>query len=219
MVDRPDLKNRCGTCARFIHVVEEIDETGEVRRHGECLLRVWPAPIYENNTCSSYVLVEDLISGKARAAARAKPRVAGAPRERNDAALPPRRLDFEIPEELLDMDKNEFKEILRDVIRNELGVTEVRLAPRFVGGEVIIKPGKEGTQDKRIPIDTLFNKIVMVRDKLRVLEQKINAHPQLGADEKVQMQQYITGCYGSLTTFNVLFAERGDNFVGQRGDE
>jgi hypothetical protein len=59
----------------------------------------------------------------------------------------------------------------------------------------------------------------MIRDKLRVLEQKINSHPKLAADEKVQMQQYVTGCYGSLTTFNVLFANREDTFVGQKGDE
>jgi hypothetical protein len=58
----------------------------------------------------------------------------------------------------------------------------------------------------------------MIRDRLRVLEQKINGHPKLGDDEKVQMQQYVTSCYGSLTTFNVLFANREDQFVGQKGD-
>ena len=84
---------------------------------------------------------------------------------------------------------------------------------------MILKPGKEGLQEKRIPLDALFHKIVMIRDRLRVLEQKINGHPKLGADDKVQMQQYVTACYGSLTTFNVLFADREDQFVGQKSDE
>jgi hypothetical protein len=80
-------------------------------------------------------------------------------------------------------------------------------------------PGKEGTQEKRIPIESLFHKIVMVRDKLRVLEQKVNGHSKLTDEEKVQMQGYITACYGSLTTFNVLFQERTDGFIGQRSDD
>lgn len=117
------------------------------------------------------------------------------------------------------MDADEFRRVLADVIRDELGVSEVELAGRWEGGEVILKPGKEGVQEKRVSIESLFHKIVMIRDKLRVLEQKINAHPKLAADEKVQLQQYVTGCYGSLTTFNVLFANREDNFVGQKGDE
>ena len=117
------------------------------------------------------------------------------------------------------MDKDEFREVLRAVIRDELGVGDAGLGGRWEGGEVILKPGKEGTQEKRIPIENLFNKVVMIRDKLRVLEQKINANPKLTNEEKVQMQQYITGCYGSLTTFNVLFADKRDQFVGQRGDE
>jgi hypothetical protein len=109
--------------------------------------------------------------------------------------------------------------VLAAVIREELGVGEVELAGKWDGGEVILKPGKPGLQEKRIPLDSLFSKVVMIRDKLRLLEQKLNAHPKLAPDEKVQLQQYITGCYGSLTTFNVLFSNRDDQFVGQKGDE
>jgi hypothetical protein len=124
-----------------------------------------------------------------------------------------------LPEDLLDMDADEFRRVLAEVIRDELGVSEVEIAGRWEGGEVVLRPGKDGMQEKRIPIESLFHKVVMIRDKLRVLEQKINAHPKLAPDEKVQMQQYVTGCYGSLTTFNVLFAQREDQFVGQKGDD
>lgn len=217
MNDRPDLDKRCGSCARFVRVVEKIDENGEVRRHGECLLMVWPAPLYETSTCTQYVKRGTFQAKPSAKPARAvrSPRPAGAP------ASPGVRepLSFQLPEELLDMDADEFREVLRAVIRDELGVGDARMGGRWEGGEVVLKPGKEGTQEKRIPIETLFSKVVMIRDKLRVLEQKINAHGKLTPEEKVQMQQYITGCYGSLTTFNVLFADKADQFVGQRGDD
>jgi hypothetical protein len=119
-----------------------------------------------------------------------------------------------LPEDLLDMNPDEFRSILREVLRDELGVGDVELGARWVGGEVVLKPGKEGTQEKRVPIDAFFHKVVMIRDKLRVLEQRINAHAKLSDEEKVQMQQYVTGCYGTLTTFNVLFANRDEGFAG-----
>lgn len=114
------------------------------------------------------------------------------------------------------MDVDEFKSALRQVIREELAVSAVEMGARWKGGQVILKPGKEGTQEKAIPLEAFFHKIVMIRDRLRVLEQRINAHAQLADDEKVQMQQYITQCYGSLTTFNILFAEKEDGFSGQK---
>jgi hypothetical protein len=117
------------------------------------------------------------------------------------------------------MDAEEFRKVLSQVLREELGVRPVELAGKWEGGEVILKPGKEGLQERRIPIDALFHKVIMVRDRLRVLEQRINSHAKLGDDEKVQMQQYVTACYGSLTTFKVLFADRDDQFVGQKGDD
>jgi len=84
---------------------------------------------------------------------------------------------------------------------------------------MVLKPGKEGTQDKAITIESFFHKIVMIRDRLRVLEQRINSHAALSDDEKVQMQQYITQCYGSLTSFNILFAEpKEEGFSGQKTD-
>jgi hypothetical protein len=210
----PDaLDGRCGTCARFVRVVEKIDDMGEVRRAGECLLGVWPSPLYETSTCSQWVR-----RGAARALLqprRAVPRESERRPDMGTRASTPTSL----PEDLLDMDAEEFRNVLAAVIREELGLADVQMAGKWSGGELILKPGKEGQQEKRIPLDSLFHKIVMIRDRLRVLEQKINGHPKLGGDEKLQFQQYVTGCYGSLTTFNVLFANREDQFVGQKGDD
>ncbi|GAB4202709.1 MAG: hypothetical protein OHK0013_16240 [Sandaracinaceae bacterium] len=132
--------------------------------------------------------------------------------ERAQARLLPKEID-------IDMDIDEFRSVLREVLRDELGLGETELGDRWRGGELILKPGKQGTQEKRIPLDQFFHKVVMIRDKLRVLEQKINSASGLSADEKVQLQQYVTGCYGSLTTFNVLFRDREDWFVGQSSKE
>jgi len=223
MSDPDPLDRRCGSCARFVRVIEKIDENGEVKRHGECLLGVWPAPLYATSTCSQYVK-RGTFTAKPQAPARSQSsgRTFGgrALRSLPIAGETTRgKLEFTLPEELLDMNADEFREVLRDVIREELGVGNAPIGTRWEGGEVILKPGKEGTAEKRMPIESLFSKVVMIRDKLRVLEQKINAHGKLTAEEKVAMQGYITGCYGSLTTFNVLFANKSDNFVGQKGDE
>ncbi len=222
MTDVPDpYDKRCGSCARFVRVIEKIDDNGEVKRHGECLLGVWPAPLYATSTCSQYVKRGTFVARpEARSSSsRASSRVTRTSSAHGHSQGARPKLEIDLPEELTDMNADEFREVLREVLRDELGLSNTPIGSRWEGGEVILKPGKEGTQEKRIPIDALFTKIVMIRDKLRVLEQKINANAKLGAEEKVQMQQYVTGCYGSLTTFNVLFANKSDNFVGQKGDE
>jgi hypothetical protein len=210
------VERRCGTCARFVRVVETIDSTGEVRRTGDCLLGVWPSPLYATSTCSQWVL-RGAFEARPDRPQRTRPRLA----PRSPSPRPtgqPHEASPDLPEDLLDMDADEFRRVLSEVIREELGVGEVDMAGKWEGGEMILKPGKEGLQEKHIPLEALFHKIVMIRDRLRVLEQRINAHPKLGADEKLQLQQYVTSCYGSLTTFNVLFANRDDHFVGQKGE-
>jgi hypothetical protein len=117
------------------------------------------------------------------------------------------------------MDIDEFRRVLREVLAEELGSGRAELGGRWQGGELILKPGREGTAEKRVPLEAFFHKIVMVREKLRVLEQKLNNHDMLTDEDKVQLQQYITACYGSLTTFNVLFARREDGFVGAAGKD
>jgi hypothetical protein len=128
--------------------------------------------------------------------------------------------DPSLPKEIdIDMDIDEFRRVLREVLSEELGISRVEMGGRWQGGELIMKPGKPGTQEKKVPLDAFFHKIVMVRDRLRVLEQKINSSDQMSDADKVQLQSYITACYGSLTTFNVLFAKREDGFIGAAGSK
>ena len=94
-----------------------------------------------------------------------------------------------------------------------------QIADKWKKGTLIIKSYDDSVKPKEIPLDTFFHKIVMLRDRLRVLEQKINAHPVMTDNEKVDMQQYITRIYGSLTTFNILFKNSSQVFVGEKGKE
>lgn len=127
--------------------------------------------------------------------------------------------DFEVIEALEDdLDTVSFSEVekmLKNVLQRWSDVTpQVSIADKWKGGKLIMEPGTQ-TQSKEVPIDTFFHKIVMVRDRIRVMEQKINSS-NLEESEKIDLQQYITRIYGSLTTFNVLFKNQSDYFVGEK---
>lgn len=112
-------------------------------------------------------------------------------------------------------------EAVKNVFDQYYEVTEIiELGDKWEGGNMILQPGDNSLKPKEIPIETFFHKIVMLRDRLRVMEQKINAHTKMTESEKLEMQQYITRIYGSLTTFNVLFRSKKDWFVGEssKGD-
>jgi hypothetical protein len=108
--------------------------------------------------------------------------------------------------------------ILRRVIREETGLTPAAPAEKWRGGELVLRPGAPGLQEKTWPIDAFFHKVVMLRNRLRVLEQNVNAL-EIPEDVKIKLQSYITGCYGSLTSFNVLFADADDRFRGVGGED
>jgi hypothetical protein len=111
----------------------------------------------------------------------------------------------------------DLERLLRRIIREEAGITPAIPAPKWRGGTLVLRPGAPGLQEKTWPIETFFHKIVMVRNRLRTLEQHVNAS-DLPDDTKVKLQAYVSGCYGSLTSFNVLFADESDQFKGSGGE-
>lgn len=118
------------------------------------------------------------------------------------------------PEHMGDVD---FELLLRRIIREETGLTPAAPAERWRDGHLVLRPGTPGLQEKSWPIETFFHKVVMLRNRLRTLEQQVNAL-DIPEDAKVKLQGYITGCYGSLTSFNILFADADDQFRGAGGD-
>ena len=213
--------SECGSCRLWKPILE--DERGPI---GPCLLKVRTGDFPGTApACERHLSRDEAVPCAAppepvrRRAPRARspqlhrvgspgPATPGAGPPAGPAPIP------NLPEEIQDMTREEFAEAIREALRED--AAEVRLAPRWEGGTAVLKPGDPSTQPKEIPLDSLFHKIVMIRDRLRVLEQKINAHEKLTDAEKVDMQQYLTRCYGSLTTFNLLFRDEKDRFVGDR---
>ena len=219
----------CGTC-----VVYRVLETQRGLLLGTCRIRTdrgeFPctAPI-----CDAYVPRAGAPDAKGRPTQTSTPvalqiaRKAGtAPRtspHREPRAVAPlvrereRKPDGPVGE--LEMTREELKALIREAMDEERGGGLAPLAPRWEGGMAVLKPQDPALQAKELPLESLFHKVVMIRDRLRVLELKINASPKLTDAEKVDMQAYITGCYGSLTTFNVLFRDREDGFIGSSGKD
>ena len=113
---------------------------------------------------------------------------------------------------------SEVEKSLLKILKMWGGITEnVPLGDKWIKGMMLLQPADKSLKPKEIPIDDFFHKIVMLRDRLRVLEQNINSNKTLSDEEKVNIQQYITRCYGSLTTFNVLFKNKEQHFVGDKG--
>lgn len=129
--------------------------------------------------------------------------------------------DFEIIEAVEDeVDTISFYEVeksLKTILQKWSDVTEISpIADKWKKGTLILRPENSNLSEKEIPIDTFFHKIVMVRDRIRVMEQKINSSKTLDDQDKIDLQQYITRIYGSLTTFNVLFKLKSDHFIGDK---
>jgi len=111
----------------------------------------------------------------------------------------------------------DLETLLRRIIREESGLTPAAPAEKWRGGQLVLRPANPSLQEKAWPIETFFHKVVMLRNRLRTLEQQVNASA-LPDDEKVRLQAYVSGCYGTLTSFNVLFAEEEDRFRGAGGE-
>lgn len=132
------------------------------------------------------------------------------------------QLDEIIPENVSEEIEthSEVEKSLLKILRLWGGITEnVPLGDKWKNGIMILQPADKTQKPKEIPIDVFFHKIVMLRDRLRVLEQNINAHKILSDEDKVNLQQYITRIYGSLTTFNVLFKNKEQWFIGEKGSK
>ncbi len=112
---------------------------------------------------------------------------------------------------------SEIENVLKYVLDQYSALNEVvPLGDKWIGGTLLLQPANTDLKPKEIPVEAFFHKIIMLRDRLRVLEQNINSHSVLSDEEKVNLQQYITRIYGSLTTFNVLFSDKAYYFVGSK---
>lgn len=205
------IEGRCGGCVEFKS--SSFDEDRGLF-FGYCKYNPRPGSINDTSPkCFGYRPVPELAppppaAQSSAGASSAAPASASSSSQRAGGGTP-----------ITGLTSGQLRAMLRDAMADLVGLDVVELADRWEGGTITIKPGKPGLQSKEVPIDAFFNKIVMLRDRLRVLEQRINAHSTLTRSEKIELQQYITRCYGSLTTFNIFFTNPGDKFIGDKSDD
>lgn len=118
----------------------------------------------------------------------------------------------------MELNLDTIKLALRQVLHEETGAGRYEIAPRWDGGTLILKPADASQKAKEMPLNAFFKKVTSVREKLRVLEQKVNSSPSLTVEERAEFQMLVTRAYGSLTSFNVLFKQEEDRFHGTGGD-
>jgi hypothetical protein len=200
----------CGNCKLWAaHSVDHRGWVGVCRLQPERGLFPPSAPLCNKFTPRG---VPAKVAGEALRRERSVRTVAPVVRRREHS--PDEVVDLEGLE--LNMTRAELMELIREAV-GEGG--DAPLATKWEGGTLRLVPGKADLQARDIPLDTFFHKIVMVRDRLRVMEQKLNAHPKLSDAEKVEMQAQITRIYGSLTSFNLLFRDKDDQFSGAKGED
>jgi hypothetical protein len=201
----------CGSCRLWRPLLE--DARGPI---GPCRLNVRTGDFPGTAPrCERYLARDAALPAPGPQPAPPRRPAAAGPVVRPAGSPATRPSTMSVPEGILSMTREEFTQAIREALRDE--VEHVPLAPKWEGGVVVLKPRDAQLQPKELPLEQLFHKVVMIRDRLRVLEQKINAHEKLSDAEKVDMQQYVTRCYGTLTTFNVLFRDERDRFVGEKG--
>jgi len=118
----------------------------------------------------------------------------------------------------MEMNWHTVKQAVKEALEEEMAAGRLEIAPKFKNGTLSLQPADSSLKSKDMPIENFWKKITSVREKLRVLEQKINNNKSITAEERAELQMYITRCYGSLTSFNVLFKYEEDRFEGQKGE-
>ena len=201
----------CADCIAF--GPEQRDEQGRII--GRCRFRSELGLIPEDLPHCKQLRVRGERRGKVRDVAPA--RRSGRREARSTAPRPPSRptLDVQSRGDIsgeIDMDREGLKDVLRELLEAETLYGYPEIGRRWEGGTMVLRPADPEQQSKELEIEAFFHKIVMLRDRLRVLEAKLNGHDKLSDQEKVELQGYITKCYGTLTTFNTLFRDKADHF-------
>ena len=204
----------CADCIAF-----DVDSTAAATeagtRRGRCRFRPELGLIAEDLPHCSQLIVRRERLGNVRVHRPAAAR----PRARPPAGVAARGARPTLAEPIqgdtsgeISMDREGLKQVLRELLEGETLYGYPEIGRRWEGGTMVMQPADASLQAKELPIEAFFHKIVMLRDRLRVLEAKINDHDRLSEQEKVELQGYVSKCYGTLTTFNVLFADKQDHF-------
>lgn len=211
-LERPDPT--CADCVAFS--VQQRGEDGHNR--GSCRFRPEMPQIRDDYPYCDHFQVRRERADAVRIPERKKAKRGRAPTHaRDDASLRVQRPTLTRPvygdtEGEISVDRNGLKQVLRELLEEETLYGYPELGARWQGGTMVLKPSNDELQSKELPLETFFHKIVMLRDRLRVLESKVNGNSKLEDSDKIELQSYISKIYGTLTTFNALFADKGDHF-------